>query len=78
MEKQKTDSLKIDESTVAEDVDDFIDENEIDQSSTLEEIDTKINRMQQLRTSYRHLHELKTLLKERYGGEYGSVYEGKL
>ena len=50
MEKQKIDLLKTDESTVvAEDVNDFIDENEIDQSSTLEEIDTKINRMEQLR-----------------------------
>ena len=79
MQKQKIDSLKIDESTVAEDVDDFIDENEIDQSSTLEQIDTKINRMEQLRTSYRKRHnELKKLLQERYGDEYGSAHEGKL
>ena len=79
MEKQKIDSLKIDESTLAEDVDDFIDENEIDQSSTLEEIDVKINRMEQLRTSYRRLHnELKTLLQESYGDQYGSSYECKL
>ena len=79
MEKQKIDSLKVDESTLAEDVDDFIDENEIDQSSTLEEIDVKINRMEQLRTSYRRLHnELKTLLQESYGDQYGSSYECKL
>ena len=79
MQKQKIDSLKIDESTVAEDVDDFIDENEIDQSSTLEQIDTKINRMEQLRTSDRKRHnELKKLLQERYGDEYESGHEGKL
>ena len=79
MEKQKIDLLKIDESTIAEDVDDFIDENEIDQSSTLEQIDAKIDKMEQLRTSYRRLHnELKTLLQESYGEQYRNGYEYKL
>ena len=79
MEKQKIDSLKINESTVAEDVDDFTDENEINQSSNLEEIDAMVNKMEQLRSSHRHLHiELKTLLQESYGDQYGSAYEYKL
>ena len=79
MEKQKIDSLKVDESTISGDAADFIDENEVDESCTVEEIDVKISKVEQLRTSYRCIHnELKILLQERYGTEYGSAYENKI
>ena len=79
MEKQKIDSLKVDESTISGDAADFIDENEVDESCTVEQIDVKISKVEQLRTSYRQVHnELKILLQERYGTEYGSTYEDKI
>ena len=42
MKKQKVVSLKVDESTLSEDIVDFIDENNADNSSTMEAIDSKI------------------------------------
>ena len=60
MEKQRIDSLKVDEFTLAEDIADYIDENDVGNSNTVDEIDSKISRVEQLRTSYRRLHnELK-------------------
>ena len=60
MEKQRIDSLKVDEFTLAEDIADYIDENDVGNSSTVDEIYSKISRVEQLRTSYRRLHnELK-------------------
>ena len=60
MEKQRIDSLKVDEFTLAEDIADYIEENDVGNSSTVDEIDSKISRVEQLRTSYRRLHnELK-------------------
>ena len=56
MEKQRTDSLKVDEVTLAEDIADYIDENDAGDSNTTEEVDSKISRAEQLRTSYRKLH----------------------
>ena len=53
MEKQRTDSLRVDKFTLGEDVADYIDENDVDDPSTMEEIDSKISRVEQLRTSYR-------------------------
>ena len=79
MEKQKIDSLKVDESTISGDAADFIDDNEVDESCTVEETDVKISKVEQLRTSYRRIHnDLKILLQERYGTEYGSAYEDKI
>ena len=40
MKKQKNISLKVDESTLAKDFADFIDENNANNSSTMEEIDS--------------------------------------
>ena len=62
IEKQRIDSLKVDEFTLAEDIADYIDENDVGNSSTVDEIDSKISRVEQLRTSYRRLHnELKII-----------------
>ena len=79
MEKQRIDSLKVDEFTLAEDIADYIDEIDVGNSSTMEEIDSKISRVEQLRTSCRRLHnELTITLQDRYPEEYEENYEKKL
>ena len=72
MEKEKIDALAIDESTIADDIADYIDENEVEDATSISEIEGKINKIEQLRTSYRKKHkELKLML----GSKYGEVYE---
>ena len=44
MKKPRVDSLKVDEFTLAEDIADYIDENDVGISSTIEETDSKISR----------------------------------
>ena len=53
MEKQRVDSLKVVEFILAEDIADHIDENDVGDSSTVEEVDSKMRRVEQLRTSCR-------------------------
>ena len=68
MEKEKIDALAIDESTIADNIADYIDENEVEDATSISEIEGKINKIEQLRTSYRKKHkELKLM--------YGEVYE---
>ena len=76
MEKQRLDSLKVDDFTLAENIADDIDENGVGNSNTMEEIDSKTSRVEQLRTSYRRLHnELKITLQDRYADEYEEGYK---
>ena len=42
MEKQRIDSLKVDEFTLAGDIADHIDENDVGDSSTMEDVGSKI------------------------------------
>ena len=72
MEKGKIDALAIDESTIAEDTADYIDENEVEDATSISEIEGKINKIEQLRTSYRKKHKK---LKLMLGSKYGEVYE---
>ena len=51
MGKERIGSLKVDGFTLAEDFAYYIDENDVGNSSTMEEIDSKISRGEQLRTS---------------------------
>ena len=79
MEKEKIDALEIDESTIAEDIEDYIDENEVDDATSIGEIDVKINKMEEFRTLYRKKHkELKLILGSKYGEAYGDDYDRKL
>ena len=67
MEKPRIDSLKVGEFNLAEDIADHIDENDVGDSSTVEEVDSKMRRVEQLRTSCRRLHnELKITVQDRY------------
>ena len=64
--------MAIDESTIADHIADYIDENEVEDATSISEIEGKINKIEQLRTSYRKKHkELKLML----GSKYGEVYE---
>ena len=79
MEKQRNDSLKGDESTLAEDIADYINGNNVDDSSIMEEVDCKIRRIEPLRASYRWWdNELKIILLDRCAEVYEEGYENKL
>ena len=79
MEKQRINFLEVDEFTLAENITDYTDETDISNSGTMEEFDSKISRIEQLRTSYRRLHnQLKITLQDRYTEEYEEGYERKL
>ena len=45
---KKIDAIKVELSTVPDDIEDFIDENEIDKSSTRSEVDWKISKIEKL------------------------------
>lgn len=68
--------LIIKESVLADDITDFLDENPVDSDSTsAEEIDVLIAKMEQFRTSYRTQHkELEFVLKEEYDKKYGKQF----
>ena len=52
--KQKADALVIDEATIGEDIDDYIDENNnAENVLSTKEVDEKIQRIEELRTAYR-------------------------
>ena len=79
MVKQRIDSLKVGEFSLAKDIANYIDENDLGNSVTIKEIDSKISRVEQLRTSYRRLHnELKITLQDRYAEESKEGHEKKL
>ena len=79
MQKQRISSLKTDEYTLAEGIPNSIDENNVGDSGTMDEIDSKISRVEQLRTSYRELlNELKITLQEICAKEHEEGYEKKL
>ena len=67
MIKERIDAIRVELSAVANDIEDFIDENKIDENSTTSKVDCKIIKIEELRTSYRKLHnELKILPEGSY------------
>ena len=64
MDKQRIDTVRGELSTIADDIEDFINVNEIDENLTTSEVDCKVSKIKELRTSYRKLHnELKIFSK---------------
>ena len=53
MSKQKTDALVIDEATISEHIDDYIDKNNVENMLSIEEVDEKIQRIEE---PYRRKH----------------------
>ena len=71
MNKQKADALVIDEATIWEDIDDYIDENDIKNMLSIEEFDGKLQQIEELRTTYRIRHsKLKVVLGSNYEDSY--------
>ena len=71
MDKQKGDALVIDEATIGEDIHDYIDESNVENVLSIEEVDEKIQRIEELRTAYRRKdNELKVLLGSNYEESY--------
>ena len=67
MDKQRVDVISVEISTIADDIEDFIDENEIDENSTKSEVDCKISKLEELKKGYRKiLNELKILSEASY------------
>ena len=57
MDKHRTDAIKVELSTIADNTEHFIDENEIDENSVKSVVDCKTSQIEELRTSYRKLHK---------------------
>ena len=53
MDKQKAEALVIDGATIVEGIYDYIDENNVDNVLSVEEVDEKIQRIEEFRTAYR-------------------------
>ena len=67
IDKQKADDLVIDEPTIAEDIDDYIDESNAENVLSIEEVDEKTPRIEVLWTGYRRRYnEHKVLLGSNY------------
>ena len=72
MDEQWIDAIRVALSTIADDTEDLIDENEIDENSTTSEVDCKISKIEELRIYYRKLHnEFKILSEASYEELYG-------
>ena len=67
MDKQRVDVISVEISTIADDIEDFIDENEIDENTTKSKVDYKISNIEELKKSYRKIDtELKISFEASY------------
>ena len=79
LDKQRIDAMTVELLIIADDIEDFIDENEVDENSTTTEVDCKISKIEELRTSYRNLqNEWKILSETSYEELYGRDKERQL
>lgn len=74
MDKQKVDALVLNEVTIGEDIDDYPDENNGETMSSVEDIDRKIQQIEELRTKCRGKHSKLQLL---FGIRYEELYAEK-
>ena len=79
MDNQRIDAIRVRLSTIADDIKDFIDENEVDENLTISEVDCKIRKIEELRASYRKLYnQLKIFSEASYEELYGRDKERQL
>ena len=57
MSQETIDALSIEESTIADDISDFTNENQVKDMLDASKIDSKIRKLEELRTGYRKKHE---------------------
>ena len=55
--QEKIDVLSLEESTITNDISDFIDENHVEDMLDASEIDSKIRKLEDLRTGYKRKHK---------------------
>ena len=79
MSQEKIEALSIEESTIADNISDFIDVTQVKDMLHASEIDNKIIKLEELRTGYRRKHkELKILHGIWYEDLYGKSVEKTL
>ena len=57
MSQETIDALSIEESTIADDISDFTNENQVEDMLDASKIDSRIRKLEELRTGYRKKHE---------------------
>ena len=57
MSQETIDALSIEESTIADDISDFTNENQVEDMLDASKIDSKIKKLEELRTGYRKKHK---------------------
>ena len=57
MSQETIDALSIEESTIADDISDFTNENQVEDMLDASKIDSEIRKLEELRTGYRKKHE---------------------
>ena len=75
MDKQKTDALVIYEATIGEDIEGYVDENDVEnmlatEQADREQVDRKTQQIEELRTAYRGKHTELPLLGSNYEESY--------
>ena len=72
MDQEKISQLQTEQSTLADDINDFLDENNLDENiNDIEDIESCISRIEQLRSKYRRVHKDLSKLIDNYEVNYG-------
>ena len=75
MDQEKISQLQTEQATSADDINDFLDENNLDDNiSDIEDIESCISRIEQLRSKYRRTHKDLSKLSDNYEINYGKEF----
>ena len=75
MDQEKILQLQAEQATLADDINDFLDENNLDDNiSDIEDIESCISRIEQLRSKYRRTHKDLSKLSNNYETNYGKEF----
>ena len=75
MDQEKISQLQTEQATLADDINDFLDENNLDDNiSDIEDIESCISRNEQLRSKYRRTHKEVSKLGDNYEINYGKEF----
>ena len=75
MDQEKISQLQVEQATLADDMNDFLDENNLnDNISDIQDIESCISRIEQLRSKYRHTHKDLSKLSDNYEINYGKEF----
>ena len=75
MDQEKISQLQTEQATLADDINDFLDENNLDDNiSDIEDIESCISLIEELRSKYRHTHKDLSKLSDSYEINYGKEF----